>query len=413
MSKLKKEFFKNALRGIWSPFFRRKIQRELETHLEDICINENLSEEDALKNLGNSTEMNSLYKMLFYKKLKNDFYIFGSISTIFLGVTIYYVSGQVDSYITWSQGEYKKIQKGYLYEMERLYTFSRSDESKNAAKYLSDVLAKGDDEIPVSIFSELERFNYWNNFALLPAGIKQYHFKMPEVHVREMTRLVRASYKNIEESENREQAKKQHKHLAKLLYSTETMAGFRIAQNMMNDTVYKENGRLNFYGGSEANRVSGMTWSLMNIQPTLVKLEEDIRDKNYYQIGLCHHAEEIWFSDIIYKKVMKSGWPFEKERTDELVALGKIKTKLKNDCRLSFLNYVKEPIPMSALDFVIGTNDLLKGALGSGLNAYVPEGLVALFGHVPYLRALAGRYIVWRTSISDFETKDYYRNFEG
>ena len=413
MSKVKKVFFRNVLKGVWSPFFRRRIKMELESHLEDISINKELSEEEALKNLGDSTEMNSLYKRLFYKKLKNDFYIFGSISTIFLGATIYYISGQVDSYITWSQGEYKKIQKGYLYEMEKLHTFNRSDESENAAKYLRDVLTRLDKEIPTNVFSELEKFNYWNNLALLPSGIKQYHYKMPQVHVREMTRLVRASYRNIEESEDKKIAKRQHKHLAKLIYSTETMAGFRIAQNMIAETVYKENGRLNFYGGSKANRVSGMTWSLMNIQPTLVMLEEDIRDKNYYQIGLCHHAEEVWFNDVIYKDFMKSGWPLEKERTDELIALRKIKEKLKKDCRLSFLNYAKEPESMSAFDIVTGSNNLFKGALGSGLNAYVPEGLVTLFGHVPYLRALAGRYIVWKTSTTDYEARDYYRNFEG
>ena len=413
MSKLKKEFFRNALKGVWSPFFRRRIRRELESHLEDISINEKLSEEDAIKNLGDSSEMNSLYKKLFYRKLRNDFYVFGSLSTVFLGATIYYISEQVDSYITWSQGEYKKIQKGYLHEMENLHTFARSDESKNAAKYLREVLSRVDKEIPVEIFSKLEKFDYWNSLALLPNGIKQYHYKMPQVHVREMARLVRASHRNITESENKKIAKRQHKHLAKLLYSTETMVGFRIAQNMMSETVYKENGRLNFYGGSEANRVSGMTWSLMNIQPTLVKLEEDIRDKNYYQIGLCHHAEEVWFNDVIYRNFMKSGWPLEKERTDELVALGKIKEKLKEDCRLSFLNYAKEPNPMSAFDIVTGSNNLFKGALGSGLNAYVPEGLVTLFGHVPYLRVLAGRYIVWRTSNTDYEARDYYRKFEG
>lgn len=413
MSKLRKEFFKNALKGVWSPFFRGRIKKELESHLEDLRIYENLSEEEALKSLGDSSEMNSLYKKLFFKKLKNDFYVFGSLSTFFLGATIYYISGQVDGYITWSQGEYKKIQKGYLHEVRKLHSFTRSDESKNAAKFLSGVLSRVDREIPESVFSELEKFDYWNNLALLPNGIKQYQYKMPQVHIREIARLVRASYRNIEISENKKLAKRQHSHLAKLLYSTETMAGFRIAQNMMSKSVYKENGRLNFYRGSQANRVSGMTWSLMNIQPTLVKLEEDIRNKNYYQIGICHHAEEIWFSDEIYKEFMKSGWPLEKERADELVALGKIKEKLKKDCRLSFLDYVKKPNPMNAFDFVTGSNNLFKGALGSGLNAYVPEGLVTLFGHVPYLRALAGRYVVWRTSITDYEARDYYRNFEG
>jgi hypothetical protein len=413
MSNLKIEFFQKVLKGIWSPFFRNRIKKELLCHIEDLIINEDLTEEEALKKLGNAHEMNLLYKDLFYKKIKNDFYLFGSISTIMFGVIVYSISGQVDNYINWSQGEYQIIKQGYIHEMDKLHDFVRGSEEKNAASYIKDVLDRVDQEISFEVFSKLEEFDYWDNLSLLPDNFKQVHYKMPEDHVREMVKLVQASYRNMEESKDEKAAQRQHRHLAKLIYTTETMAGFRIAQNMMKDSVYLENGRLNFYGGSEANRVSGMTWSLMNLQPSLVKLELDFKDKNYYQIGICHHAQEIWFQDIIYQNFLKSSWPLEKQRNDELLALEKIKKKLESDCRLSFINYSTSPTTMSALDINTLSKGFFDGRLGSGFAEYIPEGLIPILGHIPYLRALAGRYVIWRTSISDYEAKNYYKDFEG
>jgi hypothetical protein len=408
MSKLKKEFLKKVLDGVWSPFFRKRIVTELNSHIEDLMLEQKLTEKEALEMLGDSLQMNFMYKNLFYKKLKNDFIIFGTITSFLFILMIFYISNQVDTYIEHSKYEYIQIQTDYMRDINKLHIFKRSQENKNAGPYLRSVLSQVDREISKDVLRKLEEFNYWDLYDFLPKSKIQHHQAVASIGLNDFNRLLRASYKNIAQSKNKDQAKRLHQHLAQLIYSTETMQGFRIAQNMMSDSVYTKEGRLNYQGATLANRVSGMTWSLMNLQPTLVNLVRDLDDKNLYQTGFCHHAQEIWYKDYRYQNFLKTNWPLEKARVDELMALRELKQKLKKDCRLSFIEYIKEPKPMDPSDITLAGN-LLQPALGQGLNDLVPEIIVLLVSDLPYFRPIAGRYVIWRTSHKDYSAFEYYR----
>lgn len=66
---------------------------------------------------------------------------------------------------------------------------------------------------------------------------------------------------------------------------------------------------------------------------------------------------------------------------------------MKKKCRLSFLKNSISPGPLD-IDSITTSRGLLDLSLGTGFNSVVPEQLVILFAKVPYLRNLAGRYVL-------------------
>ena len=124
--------FKIVLSGIWSPFFRKRIKREISDHLDDLAKEKNLELTDAVNHLGDPEEANSLYKKLMYQKLKSDFLFFGSISAMIFTLGVFAIHEQVNKYTRLRLSSYSRIEKKYKQDIESLNHFARTSETRNA-----------------------------------------------------------------------------------------------------------------------------------------------------------------------------------------------------------------------------------------------------------------------------------------
>jgi hypothetical protein len=124
----------------------------------------------------------------------------------------------------------------------------------------------------------------------------------------------------------------------------------------------------------------------------------------YYNVGLCHYAEEFWYLDTFFKNVTKATLPGEKNWNEVLESVNQIKRKMKKECRLSFLKHIKEPAPMTWESiYVTGPEVQILRRLY--------EKLIVSVSTVPYLRNAAGRYVVERAFISiQGNGKEFYSN---
>jgi hypothetical protein len=382
MDKSFEVYLKKVLKGIWSPFLRRRIKRELLDHLKDISQDRYLPLNEAIDFLGHPEEANILYKNLLYRKLKHDMVLFGgSLVSLFI-VGIIYIHHEVGAYQRQALSDYSMIENKYKADVESLVFFKRTNEIKNADSFLSKVVGSEGRIIDDNFMSKIDEFDYWE-----PSG---------QIDRKLMIQLAKFAYKNA--------TKKDYQKLAQLIYSTETMEGYRVANSMMEGTLLNEQGRVNFYRDSRASRVSGTTWGLLNLRPSIIGFERSFKNSNYFNVGICHHAEEFWFQDSFFKNVTKTGLPGERDWEKELSSVNSIKAKMKRDCRLSFLKHTQEPAPMTWDSiYVTGPEDEVFRRMY--------EQLIVSVSTVPYLRNIAGRYIVDRASIGiQGDGKEVYRN---
>lgn len=404
MDKSVKDYLKQVQKGIWSPFLRLRIKREILDHLADIAKERSLSEYESLNFLGKADEANQLYKKLMYKRLKHDTLIYGTMTCgLFLVVTLF-IHQQVEIYQSKTLREYSSIETKYKADASSLKYFSRTTEKKNAAAYLASVVDAKGKVINEHFFSEIHQYDYWEPAELL-SGAKVDYFSFSSIHPNTMFQLAKFSLKRLEASGHKASVRKEHAKLAQLIYSTESMMGYRIANNMMEGNLLKENGKSNLYFKTTANRVSGATWGLLNLRPSIVGVEKTFRDKNYYDAGLCHHALDFWGNEIFFKDVVKASLPGEKGWIEELSAISKMKEKMKNDCRLSFLNHAVAPRPM------VWNTIYVSGGPEEHVFTRLSQQLLVSASTVPYLRNIIGRYMVERATIGiQGEGRTYYSN---
>lgn len=371
-----KKYLRESLKGIWSPFFRCRIRKEILDHIYDMMVEEGLSEEMAVARLGEAIESNLMYKSIMYKKLRSDFLFYGSLSCIVFVLSIFSIHNQIEKYNNWKIGQYKKIEKKFKDEALSLNYFKRSHESQNASIFINSLFDKNNKLIREDFLNELNRFDYWDSSELFSTSLNS---------SSKIIHLSKIAKKQLEKSENNDQMKRDYLKVAELIYSTETMIGYRVANNMIDWLNSKESER--------ANRVSGTAWGLLNLMPQIIEFEKSFANEDFYKIGLCHHAHDFWYSDNLYSEFMKASFPLEKDWAEELIAFNKIKTKMKKDCRLSFLKVTTAPEPLTAKTlWVNGPTE------NSSLGIY--ESLMVQALRVPYLRNLAGRYLIYRASIS-------------
>lgn len=388
MHKDLKEYLKKSLKGIWSPFFRRRIRREILDHLQDLSEQQQVSMTDAIRSLGNPCESNALYKGLMYKKLKSDSWFFGSLLVLLFMSTLIFIRIQVKNFKADRIGEFKKIEKKYKQEVLSLNYFKRSKERKNAAKFLDSVFDEKDKIIRKDFLVELHQFDYWDKWELSSKGRNRYFYE--PISSKKILRLAKFAWHELRNSKNKQLARKDYEKVAQLIYSTESLLGYRIGNNMLDYNLIDNNGRFKQYENSRAFRASGVTMGLLNLNPHILEYEKSFRNVDYYQSGICHHAKSIWYFDTLYGNFLKSSWPLEIDWTDELNALESIKVKLKSDCRLSFANKASSPDShMMGHPLIPGLPLTVRSF--SFITAF-------LFYDTPYLRNIAGRLLVYFTS---------------
>lgn len=396
------DYVKEALKGIWSPFLRRRIRRELIDHVKDIQEECSMTIQESIEFLGDPKVTNCLYKNLMYKKLKHDMFLYsGFLCSIFI-LGVFYIHNAVDEYQREQIGTFLTYEKNYKSDARSLNHFKRNSERKNAAVFFSQVIDSNGKISNEDFLSEIHNYDYWDpsEFSL---DESEYYNRSSEL-LKMMAKLAKLSSKKLQESGQDTQQLKAHKKLAQLIYSTETMIGYRIANSMMEGNVLNDMGRLNLHHGTKAVRVSGMTWGMLNLRPSVVPFEKSFRNSNYYDVGICHHAEDFWYQDAFFENVTKATLPGEKNWNEVLESVSQIKRKMKKECRLSFLKHIKAPTPMTWESiYLTGPEDQVLRRLY--------EQLIVSVSTVPYLRNAAGRYVVERASISiQGNGQEFYSN---
>jgi len=392
MHETTKEYINQALKGVWSPFFRRRIRREIIDHIKDVSLEKNINEPTAVKFLGEANEANFLYQKLMYRKLKSDSIFYGGIFSFLFISGLYFTYSQIEEYRLWSLSKYERIEKNYKKEVLGINHFRRSKEKKNAALFLDAVFNDKDKLTSDNFLSKLHEFDHWDPAKSI-TGDKREYFKYTVISPRRITQLAKFATVALKKAQNKLQARKNYIKVAELIYSTETMAGYRVANNMIDKSLFDKKGKLQFYFKTRANRSSGTTWGVLNLMPQIVSFEKTFKNVNYYNAGICHHSYDFWFSDILYQEFTKASFPFEKNWNEEHQAIKNIKNKMKLDCRLSFLDITSPPKPINRKSmWVTGPEEKPF--------RFIYENLIVAISQVPYIRNLAGRYLVYRTSIS-------------
>lgn len=397
------DYIKEALKGIWSPFLRIRIRRELIDHVKDIQAECSMTIEESIEFLGDPKVTNRLYKNLMYKKLTHDMFLYGgSLCSIFI-LGVFYIHNAVDEYQRVQTENFLNYEKNYKTEVKSLNYFKRHNESRNAAAFFSQVVDSNGKIAKEDFLSEIHKYDYWDPSEF--ASDQSDYYKRSSELSKMMARLAKFSQKRLRESGQNIQQLEAHKKLAQLIYSTETMIGYRIANSMMEGSLINEKGRLNLHHGTKVGRVSGMTWGMLNLRPSVVAFEKTFRDSNYYDVGICHHSEEFWYQDAFFKNVTEATFPGEKNWNEVLESVSRIKRKMKKECRLSFLKHIKAPDPMTWESiYVTGPEDQVLRRLY--------EQLIVSVSTVPYLRNAAGRYVVERATISvQGNGKEFYSNY--
>lgn len=273
------DYVKEALKGIWSPLLRRRIRRELIDHVKDISAECSMTIEESIEFLGDAKVTNRLYKDLMYKKLKHDMFLYGgSLCSIFI-FGVFYIHNVVDEYQREQTETFLTYEKNYKSEAKSLNHFKRNSERKNAAAFFSQTVDSSGGISNEDFLSKIHEYDYWD-----PSGFSsnqsEYYNRSSELS-KIMAKLAKFSNKKLEESGQNDQQLKAHKKLAQLIYSTETMIGYRISNSMMEGNLVNDIGRLNLHHGTKAGRVSGMTWGMLNLKPSIVPFEKSFRDSNY------------------------------------------------------------------------------------------------------------------------------------
>tara|TARA_R110002072_G_scaffold534_2_gene3613 strand:+ start:147035 stop:148249 length:1215 start_codon:yes stop_codon:yes gene_type:complete len=385
------DYIKKSLKGIWSPFFRKRIRREILDHVNDLVNERKISEEEAITCLGQAEESNTLYKKLMYKKMRSDSIFYGGIFSVLFTSGVFFIHNRISEYNEWTLSKYQKIEKKYKEEVVGINHFKRKIEKRNAASFLDSVFDKKDKLIREDFLNELQNYDFWDPVVLVGDNKKEY-FKYTVVRTRRIAQLAKLATKKLNSDKTNKNTQRNFKKVAELIYSTETMSGYRVANNMLDGSLFDDKGKLQFYFKTRANRASGTTWGLLNLMPQIVSFEKSFKNVNYYTSGICHHAYDFWYGDSLYEGFTKSALPFEVSWEKELTAYQKIKKKMKKDCRLSFLNITQPPKAISRKSmWVTGPDD--------NTLRLMYENLIVSVSQVPYLRSLAGRYLIYRTSI--------------
>lgn len=399
MSKKLEEYIKESLKGVWSPLFRRKIAKEIRNHVEDIEVQEGISQSVAVTRLGKSLEMNLMYRKLFYKKLRNDFLVLSSLGIVLFTVGMFSIHKALEVYFKDEKNNYYSIRENYLQDLSRTYSFNRVERKNNAAHYIIKILEK--DELRLSDIEGLLEFDYWSHVATVTEA-KEYLSTqiIPDKHYR----IVKFLKEKIKEKDSIK-LRKLYKHLAKLYYSSETTIGLVISQNMMEDI--KVDFKKIKIDRRVARRIYQANMNLLNLKPRVIHFEKDLKNLDYYEAGICHLADHFFTIYESGKNLLKSDFPYE-IKSSELVAMEKIKTKMEEDCSLDFLRYSKKPKHVSFVylyDYHFNQNDAWNK---DSIHERFAHLAYYSLGNVPYLRNFFGRLTILSFGEAAMPYSEYY-----
>jgi hypothetical protein len=199
---------------------------------------------------------------------------------------------------------------------------------------------------------------------------------------RRVSKLIKILKNRLKTSEDLKQVRMDYDKFASLLYSTESHAGYLRAYRMLNDDTKKR-----------SRIVDNATFGLLDLRPHIIAFEKTFKDVNYFEAGFCHHADRFWYEERMFSQFIGSSFPLEASWKNEIVALNKMKKKMKQDCRLSFLNVTYPPKP-------IDKDSIWDGSGKRKLSGKLYLKFLVLVSDVPYLRNLTGRYFVDRFSVA-------------